>query len=277
MLSMETLDERMDTTIRDGLRSAMAYIIPSETDPLTEVRARLDEYLHDPLYAEILTAYDTGYAAGLQKIQQHATVDAAYAMIRDSVEPDDPLIQKATSEAITGIQYLVDGQKDAVLEIVSTQLARGATVTRIRSGLLNYFDDNPAATQRFARTLVTDIYTRASLNRYVDSGVVDGAQFAAHMDTVTSKVCRMYHKTIWRLGDPGIQRPPLHFNCRSDLLPYFGEIPGPRDFITEFGTEYVDEALTDTDTFRQKYWSLGIDSHRPTTDSVDAAYARSYI
>lgn len=44
-------------------------------------------------------------------------------------------------------------------------------------------------------------------------------------------------------------------NCRSRLVPYFGKIPGDRDFEGEYGSEFVENATGAAKTFRKKYWS----------------------
>ena len=44
-------------------------------------------------------------------------------------------------------------------------------------------------------------------------------------------------------------------NCRSDLLPYFGEIPGKRDFTKDFDAAFIKRAEKTRDTFRKKYWT----------------------
>jgi len=45
-------------------------------------------------------------------------------------------------------------------------------------------------------------------------------------------------------------------NCRSRIKPYFGVIPGKRDFKAEFGAEFVESATKVSTIFRSKYWSL---------------------
>jgi len=102
--------------------------------------------------------------------------------------------------------------------------------------------------------VTNDVYNRAHIERYEDSGVVDGVQFSAHIDDRTSEICEMLNGTIWALGDPDIQVPPLHFNCRSRLVPYFGKVPGDRDFTDEFGSDVLERATEAKDTFRSKYW-----------------------
>ena len=43
-------------------------------------------------------------------------------------------------------------------------------------------------------------------------------------------------------------------NCRSDIVAYFGKIPGARDYSKDFDQDMIDRAFGATDTFRNKYW-----------------------
>ena len=60
-------------------------------------------------------------------------------------------------------------------------------------------------------------------------------------------------------------------NCRSRLIPYFGAIPGDRNFKKEFGYEFVADATKASDTFHKSYWSP-----MPHT-KASATYQRSYF
>jgi len=73
----------------------------------------------------------------------------------------------------------------------------------------------------------------------------------------------MLNMTIWAKGDPAIQTPPIHFNCRSRLLPYFGKVPGKRDFRhtvdgTEFTNKDVAKIQNQIKVFKTKYWNIPI-------------------
>ena len=44
-------------------------------------------------------------------------------------------------------------------------------------------------------------------------------------------------------------------NCRSRLIPYFGKIPGKRDFKKDFDPDFIKRAEKTSSTFRKSYWS----------------------
>ena len=50
-----------------------------------------------------------------------------------------------------------------------------------------------------------------------DSGVVQGYQYSAILDDRTTDICAGLHGKKFRKGEEPI--PPMHFNCRSVLIP----------------------------------------------------------
>ena len=49
------------------------------------------------------------------------------------------------------------------------------------------------------------------------TGVITGYQYSAIMDDRTSDICSGLHGKFFKAGDEPI--PPMHFNCRSTLIP----------------------------------------------------------
>lgn len=255
MISIKTLEIRMSSKIRTGIRKAMPFIdVTNFQDPLYRVIRSLESYLYEPLYDQILETYSEGYTAGGNLIRRH--MPAGTMLSAATLEPaEDPTIADKTEYIIDGIKYTLAGYKTEIQTMIRYLIDQGSTLSQITDSILHYFGDLRVAADRFARTATNDIYNQAHLARYEDSGVVDGVEYSAHIDRRTSDICRMLDGTIWALGDSGMQMPPKHFNCRSRIKPYFGDIPGKRDFEAEFGTEFVKSAIKVTTTFQAKYWS----------------------
>lgn len=280
MATIESLETKMDSIIRSGLREAMRDVdVMDRRDPLHEVKIVLYSYLYDPLYDQILKTHTEGYGAG-GDLMQRAGVKVDWSPLGDAVTYEDPRIAKMAKAVILGLEESLDGQTEAILEVILAEYEQGSSIPTISRGLVSYFDDNRAVADRLARTVTNDVYNRAHIERYEDSGVVDGVQFSAHMDDRTSEICEMLNGTIWAMGDPDIQVPPLHFNCRSRLVPYFGKIPGDRDFTEEFGSEFVAGATETADTFRSKYWrsmSAAADSVKRDELTADLSAVRELL
>lgn len=71
--------------------------------------------------------------------------------------------------------------------------------------------------ERFSRTKGTEVMNRARLDFFDKSGVISGYQFSAILDDRTTPICAGLHEKTFKAGREPV--PPLHFNCRSILVP----------------------------------------------------------
>ena len=274
MISAKALEFRMASVIRTGLRRAMRNADPHDIRlSLRRAENRLDTILYEPLYAQILKTYAEGYVAAGNLIRRHkpySHIKTAASPLGDLVTYEDPRIKKATQAVIFGLKDSLGNHKNEIQATMRAGFEKGESIPKLAKRVERYFDTNRAASTRFARTATNDIYNRAHIDRYEDSGVVDGVQFSAHIDDRTSDICQMLNGTIWALGDKDIQVPPMHFSCRSRLVPWFGGIPGKRDFKAQFGSEFVGKAENVSKTFRSKYWSPM--KHTKASETLQRSY-----
>jgi len=90
------------------------------------------------------------------------------------------------------------------------------------SSVLDVLDDEGVALsttslERFARTKLTEVMNRGRKEAFEETGVVAAYQFSAIMDDRVSDVCGGLHGSIFEAA--AAPTPPLHFNCRSVLIP----------------------------------------------------------
>lgn len=71
--------------------------------------------------------------------------------------------------------------------------------------------------ERYSRTKTTEVFNRGRKEYFDSTGVVDAYQFSAILDDVTSERCGELNGLTFPAGTSPI--PPLHFNCRSVLIP----------------------------------------------------------
>lgn len=71
--------------------------------------------------------------------------------------------------------------------------------------------------ERYSRTKITEVMNRGRLESFEESGVVAAYQYSAILDDRTSDICEGLHGLIFQAGTEPI--PPMHFNCRSLLIP----------------------------------------------------------
>jgi SPP1 gp7 family putative phage head morphogenesis protein len=106
-------------------------------------------------------------------------------------EPLDALVRRIRGRAVGGGRYA-----GGVLE----------TTTREATALV--------------RTAVTQIATRAAFETYrAQDDLTDTYQFVATLDRRTTPICRSLDGKVFRYDDPTAPRPPLHFQCRSIIIP----------------------------------------------------------
>ena len=271
MLHIDNLELRTATAIRKVLRNTMEYIdINYISDPIHECHRMLERSSYDIVYKQTQLVYKTGYkhAAGLV----HAHFKNSFLSAATMLPPtEDPRIAAAVHDAVFGLHGTLDGHNNEIQAALRRQYEIGGTADQISSRIREFFDDNRMAADRFARTMTNDVYNRAHLDQYTDSGIVDGVIFSAHIDDRTSPTCLMMNGTIWSVDDRDIQVPPLHFNCRSAILPYWGGIPGKRDFTKDFDAAFIERAESVRNTFRNKYWG------RMKSSKVSGVYQRRYV
>jgi len=108
-----------------------------------------------------------------------------------------------------------------------TQAARLEMITAIKDGkplssVIDLLDtqgkqDSQVALERYARTKYTEVMNKARIAVYDEMEIVDSYQYSAILDGRTSDVCAGLHGKIFKKGTEPV--PPLHFNCRSTLIP----------------------------------------------------------
>lgn len=132
--------------------------------------------------------------------------------------PDDKFLEHLDSETF---QYVGDWSYNV------SKRTRVAIMEAIRDGkplsavidLLDQegMEDSMVSLERFARTKFTDVMNRGRLAAFNDSGVVAAYQYSAILDDRTTEICSGLHGKIFANGSEPI--PPMHFNCRSLLVP----------------------------------------------------------
>jgi len=71
--------------------------------------------------------------------------------------------------------------------------------------------------ERYARTAHTDVINRGRQAFFNETGMVAAYQYSAILDDRTTDICRGLHGKIFKNGTEPV--PPMHFNCRSVLVP----------------------------------------------------------
>lgn len=78
-------------------------------------------------------------------------------------------------------------------------------------------EESNVSLERFSRTKITDVMNRGRLEFFNESGVVAAYQYSAILDDRTTDICAGLDGKIFQAGTEPV--PPMHFNCRSLLIP----------------------------------------------------------
>ena len=125
------------------------------------------------------------------------------------------LLDQETFEFVGDWEYTMN--KKTRLELIKA-LKDGTPMSKVLTTIKNDIRKLGATSiERYARTKSTEVMNRARVEEFTESGAVDGFQYSAIMDDRTTAICSGLHGKKFKVGDEPI--PPMHFNCRSVLIP----------------------------------------------------------
>lgn len=145
-----------------------------------------------------------------------------------SIGPGRTMMRRMiTSEAMDGLTLgeWIASARDAftrgATRAVRNAVADGAGADAIRRSVtgevIRVARRNIDAIARTATTFTTNQAHTAVYD--ANSDILAGVEFLATLDGRTTQICARWDGTVWPIGSPAIQRPPLHVNCRSQLMP----------------------------------------------------------
>ena len=118
------------------------------------------------------------------------------------------------------------------------QRIRGTAAANYKDGIMNV---SKHQANSLARTSIASVANQVREETYLaNSDVIEGVQFIAVLDNNTTPICRAHSGDKWKMTQGGwlnvqgghdYRQPPLHFNCRSTMVPMMyppGEIPAAK-------------------------------------------------
>jgi SPP1 gp7 family putative phage head morphogenesis protein len=125
--------------------------------------------------------------------------------------------EAATVNAVRQQLQLGMAQSETLGDIVRRIRGRSAGGGRFTGGVLA---TSTKQAEGIARTAITHVANRGHLAVYEENAdVLKGVEFTATLDSRTTEICARWDGTVWAVDDPKKQVPPLHYNCRSVLVP----------------------------------------------------------
>lgn len=112
-----------------------------------------------------------------------------------------------------------------IMDVFTKGFIKGSGPAEIARELRKKYNVTRAQAETLIQTDGTNVINNATVQRYRDAGLTK-YEFWAHLDDDTTETCREHHRKVYLLEDyqPGYNAPPLHYRCRSTILPNDEEI-----------------------------------------------------
>jgi len=126
---------------------------------------------------------------------------------------------KGTRSLKGNIKNISSGELVRIQSKVKAGLAEGKSQNEIISNVMKTTKITEIQAKTLTRTAITSTQT-AALKKVAEnnSDLIKGFMFTAILDSRTSPICSHHNGKIYDVNDKRFV-PPLHWNCRSSLIP----------------------------------------------------------
>ena len=126
---------------------------------------------------------------------------------------------KGPSTLSRNLSNISSGELVRIQTKVSLGLAEGLSQQKIINNVLKTTRLTEIQAKTLTRTSITSTQT-AALNKVMENNadILDGYMFTAILDSRTSAICSFHNGKVYKIDDMSY-RPPLHWNCRSSMVP----------------------------------------------------------
>jgi SPP1 gp7 family putative phage head morphogenesis protein len=193
-----------------------------------QIESRIGDH-HDRVSELTDVAIAPQYQSAIRKILTSNFVAAhteARTMAADELQqknytaplPDDKFLQFLAGESDIFVNdWAGNLTKEARARVIAA-IRDGTPISSIMdAGVQDGQDTSDVAIERYARTKFTDVMNRGRMEYFNDTGIVRAYEYSAILDDRTTDICAGLHGKVFEAADAPV--PPLHFNCRSLLVP----------------------------------------------------------
>lgn len=219
---------RFLTALRDEADEFLAEALAAVEGGLSRLRLPLgaDGLAAFARLTDVLTdGWERGHGVVLRyvrgRVQKAVEVAPGMAFEEGLAMPPPEFIARYRRRELRLAGVYESARLDWVQGIIARGAREGWGVVDTRKQLETRFGDwNRRRLNNIARTESSLLYTHGEFARMTGSPFVTGFEFSAVMDERTSDMCAARHGHHYAKGEH-IDCPPLHFQCRSELLPIF--------------------------------------------------------
>lgn len=254
--SLYSLFRKESNNVFNQLLILMLDLSEAEKTALSQGRYTTNELkeiktLFDDLYSSVATTVSDTFALSAVS---YALYEANFTakLYGESVDlTGESIVKKANSTPLSTGQLVDDVWKDLAEKVrkkamytVRQGIVNGNTTQQIVSELKGrkvggeyvggIVEQSRSALEANVRTLRSHVANSAMMDTYriLDFEYV---KFMATLDGRTSKICASLDGTVWKINDPNLRQPALHFRCRSILVgtDKDGSMLGKRPFVED--------------------------------------------
>ena len=200
----------LQTLLRGNIRADLnkevsrfgTELLAHKTNSLKEFSTSQLDFHSDNLYKEVKSFY---------KVQKPRTKELLAEVTGQTI--------KGPSNLKENIKNISAGELVRLQSKVKAGLARGSSQKEIIADVLKTTKITEHQAKALTRTAITATQT-AAINKVAESNkdILKGFMFTAILDSRTSPICSHHNGQIYDIGDNRF-KPPLHWNCRSSLVP----------------------------------------------------------
>lgn len=130
---------------------------------------------------------------------------------------DEEFIKVVNDETFDFVGDYSDSNLKSIRIKLSQSIKDGVPLSKALADIDELKDVSKVALERYARTKTTEIFNKGRLAFFDNSEAVDGYQYSAVLDGRTTAICAGLHGKKFKKGTQPV--PPMHFSCRSLLIP----------------------------------------------------------
>ncbi|MDD4521706.1 MAG: minor capsid protein [Methanosarcina sp.] len=208
-----------DRTFRKGVKGqagpALKNSVKKQFKSAT-YKKQLDQIIDD-LYLETIKQTDKLIKKSLKADLQRSHIFNVLNLAGANTQDDYLML---TEEAVNQSANLSEQITDSIIKVLKEEAIYQEGPDKLARRVLELWGGEKYRADRWARTFSADVAVNTTLYRYTQRGI-ENCQFYALIDERTSSQCRALHGTIFRSDSNDTRRyhPPLHYHCRSTLLP----------------------------------------------------------
>jgi SPP1 gp7 family putative phage head morphogenesis protein len=144
-------------------------------------------------------------------------------------------VQKRAHKIVSGLRRTYFKKLDRKFNQIGPQLQNGEKSPEdVKKELRKSWKATKSRVENIFRTETTNYYNRVQVSYFDGDEDIIGFLFQATGDSSTTSICKARHGLVYRPGTEALMknRPALHYNCRSELIP-LANTPGNNKLLKD--------------------------------------------